>query len=70
MKCPHCDKPVPIDLATIQEITRWFEHCYPQDIFKTHPVSWVRRLMKFLCGMDYHVLIDERTYTDWNKVEK
>ena len=62
MKCPSCGEEF---TPTLKEIARDIEEIYPQDIFKTHPISWVRRLLKFLCGMDYHVLIDEKLYTKW-----
>jgi hypothetical protein len=67
MKCPSCDEEF---RPTLEEITQEIEAIYPQDIFKSHPVAWVRRLLKFLCGMDYHVLIDEATYTKWKGDKK
>jgi hypothetical protein len=62
MKCPSCNEEY---MPTLEEIAQAIEKVYPQDIFKTHPIAWVRRLLKFLCGMDYHVLIDEASYTKW-----
>ena len=62
MKCPNCEEDF---TPTLQEITQTIEEIYPQDIFKSHPIAWVRRLLKFISGMDYHVLIDEKNYTKW-----
>jgi len=67
MKCPECGEEF---TPTIEEITKDIETIYPQDIFKSHPIAWVRRLLKFISGMDYHVLVDEKNYTKWKKKEK
>ena len=62
MKCPHCEEEF---TPTLQEIIQTIETIYPQDIFKSHPIAWIRRLLKFVSGMDYRVLIDEKSYTKW-----
>lgn len=67
MKCPDCKEEF---TPTLEEITIEIERIYPQDIFKSHPISWVRRLLKFISGMDYHVLVDERHYTEWKEEKK
>jgi hypothetical protein len=67
MKCPDCGEEF---TPTLEEITREIENIYPQDIFKAHPIAWVRRLLKFISGMDYHVLVDEENYTKWKGDKK
>jgi len=64
MKCPHCEEEF---APSLEELAKTIEDVYPPDIFKSHPIVWVRRLLKFLSGMDYHVLVDEETYTKWKK---
>lgn len=47
---------------TIQDIVRWFDYHYPKDVFKNHPISWVRRIMKWLSGADALVMVEEEKY--------
>lgn len=62
VKCPHCNENF---MLTIEELAKEVEETYPQSVFKTHPIAWVRRLLKFISGMDYHVLVSEEEFTKW-----
>lgn len=66
MKCPECNEEF---MPKLIEIAKEIELIYPQSIFRSHPIAWVRRLLKFLSGMKYHVLVDEANYTKW-EIEK
>lgn len=67
IKCPNCKEEF---TPTIKEIAKLIEDTYPPNIFVGHPVAWVRRLLKFLVGMDYRVLVDEEKYTDWENISR
>ena len=67
MKCPHCEEEFN---PTIDEIAKEIQEIYPMDLFKSHPIAWVRRLLKYLSGMDHHVLIDEENFTKWKEAEE
>ena len=64
MKCPDCENEISIESATLKEISGWWNYWYPQDIFKSHPVAWIRRLLKWLTGASDRVLVDENRYTE------
>ena len=51
-----------IEELSFSDIVRWFDSTYPKDIFKTHPVSWFRKMLKWLNGADAMVMIQEAEY--------
>jgi len=62
MKCENCDEVFAIEELSLSDIVRWFDSIYPKDIFKAHPISWIRRMLKWINGADAMVMIQEAEY--------
>ena len=69
MRCPECEAIVTIHDITLDDVVLWLDYYYPKDIFKKHPIAFIRRMMKWIAGADAKVMIDEEQY-EGKKVEK